>query len=815
MSDNNILDLSKNKFVKGNDKNTLKENGSNPEEMKIINEGIIADTSTEEFNPSNESKNSCSENSQISIEIGINMKKKGEILTNENSSEEENYSIKKEINCEKKIEGEKKISEDNDSIKNTQESRENIDIREEKNYFPDDVKYEYIQALCYCNYDLENITKDEINDKSRENTDNREDKNYYNINKFDDIYPEEVKYEYIQALCYFNYDLENITKKEINEDNRETIDNYSNNNINKYDDIYPEDVKYEYIQALYYYNYDLENITKNEINDESKENIDIREDKNNSIYFQNKYYDIYPEDVKYEYIQTFYYGNYDLENITKNEIINGENDEKANIFENGQKDKDIKDNNKIEKDGAYNGKIIKETYEKKKAKSIINNNQKKKEANDLFYDGYYLKDPLIKKKYDDPNIIGLRNIGHTCYMNSFLQILLHLPNLVNDLKEFVTENNVSIKLIDNIINLSDDRDNIKYLKKIKYLMGEVNPEYGQYVQNDSQMFGIDLINEMIISLKDEKKLNDSNELLIESEIKEEINLNNFEKYKNILFKEYKEDYNHKEEDEICLEKMFQFHEYTIKVKTKENEIINLEKCDFETFLNIPLIISEYRNEWNIIDLLKAKYAFFQFPKKKENIIKNDINISEDEELKIMTKHDKNNIITNNENKNYSFIYFTKKIINYLKQFFIESKDNSKDNSQDNSQDNSKDINNDKVKMKKNNYIKFRRLASLPKILIISINRAILGKKFNLDRLKYNDDLDMGPFIDKDLLGNNKSTKYKLFAVNECIGSTRLSGHCFSYIKLDNDWYKFNDDYVCKDSPNYSSNYVVGLYYIQK
>ena len=181
----------------------------------------------------------------------------------------------------------------------------------------------------------------------------------------------------------------------------------------------------------------------------------------------------------------------------------------------------------------------------------------------------------------------------------------------------------------------------------------------------------------------------------------------------------------------------------------------------------------------------------------------------------MTKHDKNNIITNNENKNYSFIYFTKKIINYLKQFFIESKDNSKDNSQDNSQDNSKDINNDKVKMKKNNYIKFRRLASLPKILIISINRAILGKKFNLDRLKYNDDLDMGPFIDKDLLGNNKSTKYKLFAVNECIGSTRLSGHCFSYIKLDNDWYKFNDDYVCKDSPNYSSNYVVGLYYIQK
>jgi hypothetical protein len=392
-------------------------------------------------------------------------------------------------------------------------------------------------------------------------------------------------------------------------------------------------------------------------------------------------------------------------------------------------------------------------------------------------------------------------------MNSFLQILLHLPKLVNQLKEVVREKNINIKLVDNIIKLYDDRTNTSYLKNIKFLMGEVNPKYGQYVQNDSQMFGIDLINEMIVSIKDEKFLNDSsNELIMKSEIKEEINLYNFEKFKKILFKEYKEEYNHKEENEICLEKMFQFHEYALKVKTKDNKNINLEKVDFETFLNIPLILSKERTEWNLVDLLKTKYAFLQFPDEKEYITKIDTNISENENLENITNPEQTNNETNNKNNNdRSFsiwewiIYFFN---NYILGIFKCNKNTDNDNNIDNNI------------IKKNNYIKYRRLASLPKILIISINRAILGKEFNLDQLKYKDYLDMEPFVDKDLLNNNKSTKYKLFAVNECMGHIRQSGHCYSYIKLNNKWTKFNDNNVSNESPDYSSKYVVGLYYIQ-
>ena len=121
-------------------------------------------------------------------------------------------------------------------------------------------------------------------------------------------------------------------------------------------------------------------------------------------------------------------------------------------------------------------------------------------------------------------------------MNSFLQILLHFPNFINQLKEIVKENNLKINLIDNIIKLSDNRTNKNYLRNIKYLMGQVYEKYGEYVQNDSQMFGIDLLNEMICLLKNEKHLNDSDELLMQkSKIKEKINFNNIEKYKKILF----------------------------------------------------------------------------------------------------------------------------------------------------------------------------------------------------------------------------------------------------------------------------------------
>ena len=60
-----------------------------------------------------------------------------------------------------------------------------------------------------------------------------------------------------------------------------------------------------------------------------------------------------------------------------------------------------------------------------------------------------------------------------------------------------------------------------------------------------------------------------------------------------------------------------------------------------------------------------------------------------------------------------------------------------------------------------------------------------------------------------------STKYELYAVNECIGKSSNSGHYYSYIKIKDCWYNFNDNSVTKRTPSFNSEYVVGLYYIKK
>jgi ubiquitin C-terminal hydrolase len=118
-----------------------------------------------------------------------------------------------------------------------------------------------------------------------------------------------------------------------------------------------------------------------------------------------------------------------------------------------------------------------------------------------------------------------------------------------------------------------------------------------------------------------------------------------------------------------------------------------------------------------------------------------------------------------------------------------------------------------IAAKKEDYINLAKLASLPKILIISINRAFLGKNFNDNIISYKERLDVKKFIDKDILKNEK-TKYRLYAVNECQAHKKEYGHYYSYIKINKTWYKFNDNIVSEESPNLSSEYVVGLYYIK-
>lgn len=113
-------------------------------------------------------------------------------------------------------------------------------------------------------------------------------------------------------------------------------------------------------------------------------------------------------------------------------------------------------------------------------KEIENNNNQIIENNNEIKDKYYNKKE------------GLYNFGSTCYMNSFLQILMHVPGFIEELKEYekiILGTNFLFKYL---IKVADNptKDNLYDLRRlfIKY-----SSNYKYYGQEDSQEFGAELL----------------------------------------------------------------------------------------------------------------------------------------------------------------------------------------------------------------------------------------------------------------------------------------------------------------------------------
>jgi len=397
----------------------------------------------------------------------------------------------------------------------------------------------------------------------------------------------------------------------------------------------------------------------------------------------------------------------------------------------------------------------------------------------------------IKRNYENEKI-GLINLGNTSYMNSFLQIVLHTPGFLVELKK---ERDSNIELVDSLIGISENSDNIKYLKKIKQIMGNVKDEYGEYVQNDSQEFGTDLINTLITSIKGDPSFSDEKEKeeeRITNKNKNEIKKKKFDKY----IKKY---YN--KEKEIPLEKMFQFHESKIEIESEENnEITEIKNINFETFINIDIDFQTYKKT-DLVDLLTKKYFdyFYKENEIKLEIPKDSIDITDSKEEQETPKKEEEEDTSKLKvacNAIKGFFSSCFKLIYFLLYFCSGNYEDS----------------NECLDKKKEELIVIKKIATLPKILIISVNRAFLNKNFNDNIITFSDTLDVKKFIDNDLL-KPKNTEYKLYGINICEAHTKNYGHCYSFIKIDNNWYKFNDSVVKQEQPNFSSRYVVGLYYI--
>ncbi len=93
--------------------------------------------------------------------------------------------------------------------------------------------------------------------------------------------------------------------------------------------------------------------------------------------------------------------------------------------------------------------------------------------------------------------------------------------------------------------------------------------------------------------------------------------------------------------------------------------------------------------------------------------------------------------------------------------------------------------------KKEQYKKFLRIAYLPEILILSLQRYDYRKDVkNNSKIKFKDTIDLEDFIDKDCCGNY-STKYNLIGIVNHTGNINF-GHYYSFINIENEWFEFND-----------------------
>ena len=164
-------------------------------------------------------------------------------------------------------------------------------------------------------------------------------------------------------------------------------------------------------------------------------------------------------------------------------------------------------------------------------------------------------------------------------------------------------------IINYLIIVSEYPFNAGYFYKLKQLFGLINPDYSKPWSNDSQEFGIDLINYLISETK-ESIVETYNEI---QDLNEEKDFNN---KKKIIYKNYVSTYQKKLNE---IEKLFLFNQLDIFCGK------NIKNPTITSNLHLELTLQKFSDITNIENLINEKYNNRNVnPKDNQIIIKSKI-----------------------------------------------------------------------------------------------------------------------------------------------------------------------------------------------
>ena len=431
-----------------------------------------------------------------------------------------------------------------------------------------------------------------------------------------------------------------------------------------------------------------------------------------------------------------------------------------------------------------------------KSKNPNNNNNNKNENRNIIKNndnGY-----LMLNKYGNfvidfpfPQLIGLQNVGATCYMNATLQCFCQIkqlviyfkynPDLLQIIQNYKNKNESSLtysfkNLIENlwpsVYELIDYKNNFKNSNnkyfapyEFKEKISKMNPLFKGVQANDSK----DLVNFIIMTLHQELNKAPKKELPNNNQIVDQTN-------KQLIYQYFINNYQN--ENKSIVSDIF----YGINFTSTQCSNCKIIKYNFQTYFFLIFPLEEVRK-------MKIQLLTNQFEQMYYNI-------------KMM-----NPFLYQQYFANFKLNINNMKSVNIIDCFQYNQK------MEYFTGENSMYCN--KCNVQCSAYYQ-TKLFSAPQILIIVLNRG-KGIEF-IVKLEFFEDLNLANFIEN----KNAGFMYKLIGVVTHLGESGASGHFIAYCRspIDNQWYRYNDDLVSKvnnfyeEIINYAMPYILFFQNIQ-